>query len=78
MSNKQFAERLNRELDNIDAPHLLNERVSAFAKLLRIPKFQAEAILNGNMLPNQALLTVLANELDVSGEWLLGKSDQRH
>lgn len=78
MSNKQFAERLNRELDNIDAPHLLSERVNAFAKLLHIPKFQAEAILNGNMVPDTALLRVLADELDVNGEWLLGKSEQRH
>ncbi|MGQ3892855.1 hypothetical protein [Legionella sp. CNM-4043-24] len=78
MSNKQFAERLNRELDSIDAPDLMNERVAAFAKLLRIPKFQAEAILNGNMVPNRDLLAILAQELDVREEWLLGKSDQRH
>lgn len=77
MSNKQFAERLNRELDNIDAPHPLNERVNAFAKLLHIPKFQAEALLNGNTVPNATLLDVLSEELDVSGDWLLGRSDQR-
>ncbi|WP_419420310.1 hypothetical protein ACNVED_03140 [Legionella sp. D16C41] len=77
MANKQFADRLNRELDNIGLPLLTNERVEVFAKLLKVPKFKAEAFLNGAAVPDTSLLHVLADELEVDAEWLLGKSDQK-
>lgn len=77
MPNKQFSERLNKELDNIGVPQLGNERIDVFAKLMKIPKFKAESLLNGTTSPDTELLILLAKELEVNGEWLVGKSDQR-
>lgn len=77
MSNKRFAERLSRELDGIGAPARIEERIEVFAKLLKIPKFKAEALLNGISIPEEPLLKLLANELEVNPEWLVGKSEQK-
>ena len=78
MSNKQFSERLNKELDEIGVPERHDERVEVFAKLIKIPRFKAEALLTGNTPIEPPLLDLLAEELEVSAEWLLGKSDKRH
>ncbi|MCX7118163.1 MAG: hypothetical protein NTW94_09750 [Legionellales bacterium] len=78
MSNKQFSERLNKELDEIGVPERCEERIEIFAKLLKVPRFKAESLLNGNTNPEAPLLKVLADELEVNAEWLLGKSDERH
>ena len=77
MSNKQFSERLNKELDEIGVPVRSDERVEVFAKLIKVPRFKAEAILNGNTTIEAPLLDTLAEELEVSSEWLLGKTDKR-
>ena len=77
MSNKRFSERLNRGLDDIGVPERSDERVEIFAKLIKIPRFKAEALLNGNTNPDTPLLELLAEELEVSADWLLGKSDER-
>lgn len=77
MPNKQFANKLNKELDGIGVPSLTQERVDVFAKLLKIPRFKAEAILNGLTLPDDEVLNRLADELEINKEWLLGKSDNR-
>lgn len=77
MPNKLFAERLNKELDNIGVPPRSEERVEVFSKLIKIPKFKAEAFLNGVSLPEQTILSLLAEELEVSPEWLIGRSEQR-
>ena len=63
MSNKQFSERLNQELDNMDVPKYTDERIEAFAKLIKIPRFQAEAILNGHIPTDKTLLNQIAMEL---------------
>jgi len=75
MSNKQFSERLNQELDNMGAPQKAEERVDAFAKLIQIPRFQASIILNGQIPTDTFLLEKIADELEVSVEWLLGKEE---
>ncbi len=77
MSNKQFAERLNKELDDIGVPQRNDERVEVFAKLIKVPRFKAESILNGNSHIEAPLIQLLADELEVSADWLLGKSDKR-
>ena len=77
MSNKEFSERLNKELDEIGVPLRADERIEVFAKLIHIPRFKAEAILNGYTNLDAPLLNVIANELEVSADWLLGKSDNR-
>jgi hypothetical protein len=71
--NRLFSERLNQALDEIGAPEHHDERVEVFSKLIKIPRFKAEALLNGLMMPDETLLTQLANEFEVSEAWLLGK-----
>lgn len=78
MVNKQFSERLNKELDDIGVPQRSDERVEVFAKLIKVPRFKAEAILNGNISLDTPLLELLAEEFEVSADWLIGKSDKRH
>lgn len=78
MSNKQFSERLNKELDEIGVPQRADERVDIFSKLIKVPRFKAEALLNGSTPPEAPLLDLLAEELEVSADWLLGKTDKRH
>ncbi|MFI4963593.1 MAG: hypothetical protein ACHP6H_07045 [Legionellales bacterium] len=77
MLNKRFSERLNKELDSIGVPEATAERIEALSKLLKIPKFKAEALLNGITNPDKILLDTLAQELEVNAEWLLGKSDSQ-
>lgn len=77
MSNKLFTERLNKELDDIGVPQRSDERIEVFAKLLKVPRFKAEAILNGLTKPETPLLDTLAKELEINPQWLLGESDKR-
>ena len=78
MLNKRFSERLNRELDNIGAPESSTERIEVLSKLVKIPKFKAEALLNGTTSPDEKLLNTLAQEFEVSADWLAGKSESSH
>lgn len=77
MINKQFSDRLNKELDEIGVPEQCEERVRILAKLIKIPKFKAEAILNGQIKVEPLLLNQLADELEVDAEWLLGISEKK-
>ncbi|KTC68145.1 hypothetical protein Lbir_2747 [Legionella birminghamensis] len=77
MSNKRFAERLNKELDGIGVPLREDERIEVFSRLLKIPKYQAEAFLNGIATPAPKVLCQLADELEVNPDWLIGKSENR-
>ena len=78
MANKIFAARLNQELDNIGLPQHEPERIEAFSKLIKAPRFKAEAILHGELIPNQDLLCIIAEELEVSVDWLTGKNKDKH
>lgn len=78
MPNKLFAERLNKELDAIGVPPRSEERINAFSKLIKIPKFKAEAFLNGISIPDMTVLCRIADEFEVNADWLIGKSEQRH
>lgn len=77
MNPKGFADRLHRELDQIDFPTRLDERVEAFAKLMDIPRFKSESLLNGLTYPDPELLTKIADELEVSEEMLMGGGEPR-
>lgn len=77
MLHKKFSERLNRELDNIGVPEVLNERIEVLSRLIKIPKFKAEALLSGSVQPDTNLLKILAQELEVNEQWLLGKDDSK-
>ena len=73
MSNKKFAERLNKALDDIGVPERSDERIDSFSKLLKVPRFKAEAILNGSMPLDEHLIEMLTQELEVTKAWLLGE-----
>jgi hypothetical protein len=77
MLNKKFSERLNKELDGIGVPEATAERIEALSKLIKVPKFKAEALLTGLTCPDPSLLKILAQELEVNEEWLLGKNDSK-
>ncbi|WP_367606327.1 hypothetical protein [Legionella sp. W05-934-2] len=73
MAYKLFAERLNQELDNMDVPTHHSERTAVLAKLIHVPRFKAQAYLDGIYLPDEQILLALCNELEVDMDWLLGK-----
>ena len=75
MSNRVFVERLQGCLDEIGLPEPQSERLEAFAKLLSVPRFKAEAILGGHILSDDPLISELAEELEVSVAWLSGKEE---
>lgn len=77
MLYRKFAERLNQELDSIGAPEETLERISVLSKLLKVPKFKAQALLDGLILPDEALLATLTKEFEVKPDWLLGKSNAK-
>ncbi|OGV29914.1 MAG: hypothetical protein A3E88_02275 [Legionellales bacterium RIFCSPHIGHO2_12_FULL_35_11] len=78
MTNKVFSERLNHSLNEIGMPERIEERVATFSKIFKTPKFKSQEILNGNLIPDTELLQKLADELEVSTAWLLGKDRVRH
>ncbi len=65
-SAKQFAEKLNQLLDDMDVPNGIRERSVIFSKMLNIPKQQGWALLEGQIIPDQDLLSKIAAELDAS------------
>jgi hypothetical protein len=77
MTNRQFSEKLNQELDSIDVPMREDERLEAFSKMFHIPKFKADAILHGVYLPDEKLLHAIADEFEINADWLIGKSELR-
>lgn len=77
MLNRKFSERLNKELDSIGVPEATTERIEVLSKLIKVPKFKAEALLNGLTRPDAMLLKTIANELEVNEDWLLGKNDSK-
>ena len=76
MSNKAFSERLNTALDDIGVPERGDERVEIFSKLMKLPRFKAEAILNGAMPLDAHLIETLTQELEVTADWLMGKTEE--
>jgi hypothetical protein len=77
MSNKKLTERLNSELDELGIPELISERVQICAKLFNLPKFKVEALLNGIVNLDALYLQRIADELEVSVDWLFGNSTNK-
>ena len=76
MSNRHFSERLNQALDDIGVPERIDERIEVFSKLIKIPRFKAEALLNGTVVIDEPLLALITKELEVSAVWLMSKNDK--
>ncbi len=73
MSNKIFSERLNKALDDIGAPERSDERIDVLSRLIKVPKFKADALLNGTMPLDDHLFEILTQELEVTEDWLMGR-----
>ena len=78
MSNKKLTERLNHELDELGVPALRTQRVEVCSKLFKIPPFKVEALLNGIIAVDSHSMQKIANELEVSMDWLLGDAKTEH
>ncbi|QMT61506.1 hypothetical protein [Legionella sp. PC997] len=76
MSNKKLTERLNRELDELGVPALMTERVQVCSKLFQLPKFKIEALLHGVIALDSTSMQKVANELEVSMDWLFGETKE--
>ena len=64
MSAKQFAEHLNRSLDELGVPNS-KERTAIFSKMLDIPRQLAWNLIEGYTLPDPDLFNKIANELEL-------------
>jgi hypothetical protein len=73
-SVKLFASRLGECLDGTDAPPQTRERAAILSKMLDIPRPQAWSLLEGQQIPDQALLTRIADEFEVDVNWLSGNN----
>jgi hypothetical protein len=70
---KEFAEKINKCLDESDAPAPVRERANILSKMLDIPRQQAWSILEGHVLVEHSLLQRIAVEFEVDLKWLSGK-----
>ncbi|ARB93147.1 hypothetical protein [Legionella longbeachae] len=77
MSNKKLTERLNNELDELGVPVLMTERVQVCSTLFQVPKFKIEALLNGVVVLDSESMQKIANELEVSMDWLMGEAQEK-
>lgn len=68
---KQFAEKLNQILDDLGLPNNTRERSVIFSKMVNIPKQQAWALLEGQIIPDKDLLQTIATELDIDLDWFI-------
>lgn len=75
MGKSVFIERLHRTLDNIEMSFDSQERAAEFAKLFKIPVSTSRAILSGTMPPSDELFDLVASELEINKNWLLGKEE---
>jgi hypothetical protein len=62
---KQFAESLNKSLDDLEVPNQIRERAVILSKILDIPKQLAWNLLEGTQLPDNDLLKRITSELDI-------------
>ena len=69
---KHFADKLNRCLDDTDAPNSVRERAAILSKMLDIPKHQAWGLIEGQQFPDAGLLQRIAHEFEVDLSWLTG------
>ncbi|OJW10599.1 hypothetical protein, partial [Legionella sp. 39-23] len=51
---------------------LMTERVQACSKMFQLPKFKIEALLHGVVALDDNTMQRIADELEVSTDWLFG------
>lgn len=73
-NGKQFADLLNKSLDDLGAPINSRERSVVLSKMLHIPKQQAWGLLEGHLIPDDDLLVQIGNELEIDTSSLINKT----
>lgn len=77
MSSKVFSQRFNRELSLLDFPEELTEKIKAVAKVFGVTRHMANAMIFGQIVPNDEQLNKIAQVLEVCPEWLSGRTERR-
>lgn len=77
MSSKVFSQRFNRELSLLDFPEELTEKIKAVAKVFGVTRHMANAMIFGQITPNDEQLNKIAQVLEVCPEWLSGRTERR-
>lgn len=72
-SAKIFSERINKCLDETDAPESIRERAAILSKMVDIPKPVAWSIIEGHTFPETTLVQKIAAEFEVDPKWLSGE-----
>jgi hypothetical protein len=62
---KQFADSLNKSLDDLDVPIQIKERATILSKMLGIPKQHAWNLLEGTQMPDNELLERIKAEIEI-------------
>lgn len=70
---RQFADKLNHCLDDMDAPKGDRERAGILSKLIGIPRHISHSLLQGHKMPEDELIERLAIEFDVETQYLCGR-----
>jgi hypothetical protein len=65
LSTKKLAYQINKSLDEIGVPENSKERVAIFSRMLDIPRQQAWSLLEGQLIPDKAILEKIADELEI-------------
>ena len=73
---KEFAEKLNKCLDQMDAPASLRERSLVLKKMFKISEEQAIKLVDGKQVPDKALIEKMAEEFEEDVKWLSGEKSQ--
>lgn len=68
---KNFANRLNKCLDDLGVPGDTRNRSAVLSKMLCMSRQQTRMLLEGYLPPNESVLNQLAKEFEVEVTWLL-------
>lgn len=61
---KEFADALNKNLEELGVPANIRERAVILGKMFDIPKQQAWSLLEGHLFPDESLFQKMATEFD--------------
>lgn len=62
---KQITDIINKSLDDLGVPAGIKDRATILSKMLQIPKQQAWGLLEGQILPDDELLQIIAAEFEI-------------
>jgi lipopolysaccharide export system protein LptA len=72
-----FQERLNKELSAFGFPLDKEERIRMFSEIFKLSKHTSASIIYGSIIPEKKMVKIVASELSVSEDWLLGLSNKK-